>query len=647
MDTPKQQLLAKAGSTSTAKGSIWNSVRESSYQSSQYWLKDTIFNQPESFFGKQQSISDDVLDYIQLAQYQRAISNFIRILTGRNDIRVVYNQRGESYTDGTVVVISAGINRKDFDVAVGLALHEASHLIYTDFKKTKRSVDSIDSEYRSQFKDIWNVIEDLFIDAMTYKLAPGYRGYYAALNQKYFDGDELVQGMWSSEYTVPSMENYMFHIINIRNPKRNLKALPGLEDIFKLIDLQNITRLQTPEQRISLASDILSIVRKSLENKESSEFQSNAPLSKSVETQIRSMYNQQKLFTGGEIKKKAVSKVEASLIEGFATVDIDTKIVGHNSEFDVLHSGVPVQIIRDINRRFIESGAGFAYGLYSHSHQGTVNTRGIKEAVRNGKILAKKLQIRNEERVTKTARLNSGKLDRRLLHELGFDNFDVFSKINISTYRNAYIHISVDQSASMSQSGRFRESLKFAATMAAASKFLPNVHLQVSVRSTFSTRGSTRSQRSSGSKSGELPYIMYVFDSKKHNLKDIEYIFPRLSTAYLTPEGLCFDAIMDDVVLKSRNSDSYFINLCDGEPNMRYITPSTTFEYNHNISYQHSAQQMKRMERYGIRFMAFFIGDRSSYRNVYRCYGKNTTYLHSSSNIAEITKIMNTQLLIK
>ena len=72
-------------------------------------------------------------DLVALAGYKRAISNFVNIVTEQN-IPVVFNNNNESFTDGKKVVIGANIDDKKFDVAVGLALHEGSHIKLSDFE---------------------------------------------------------------------------------------------------------------------------------------------------------------------------------------------------------------------------------------------------------------------------------------------------------------------------------------------------------------------------------------------------------------------------------------------------------------------------------------------------------------------------------
>ena len=70
-------------------------------------------------------------DVVALAGYKRAISNFVNIVT-EQDVPVVFNSNDESYTDGKKVVIGSNLNDKNFDVAVGLALHEGSHIKLSD-----------------------------------------------------------------------------------------------------------------------------------------------------------------------------------------------------------------------------------------------------------------------------------------------------------------------------------------------------------------------------------------------------------------------------------------------------------------------------------------------------------------------------------
>ena len=100
------------------------------------FLKNTI-----SSFWMDDDYNIDVLtgeelkpgkDYVKMAATLRAVSNFVSIVTGKS-IPVKYNSKDDSYTDGKQVVISSNVKDKDFDPTVGLALHEGSHCLLTDF----------------------------------------------------------------------------------------------------------------------------------------------------------------------------------------------------------------------------------------------------------------------------------------------------------------------------------------------------------------------------------------------------------------------------------------------------------------------------------------------------------------------------------
>ena len=95
----------------------------SSGNASSFWLGDDF----DSSFK-----TDTGVDYTKLAATQRAIANFVTIVTGKQ-IPVEFQSSGDSYTDGNSVVIGTKLEGKDFDPAVGLALHEGSHIAFTDF----------------------------------------------------------------------------------------------------------------------------------------------------------------------------------------------------------------------------------------------------------------------------------------------------------------------------------------------------------------------------------------------------------------------------------------------------------------------------------------------------------------------------------
>ena len=61
-------------------------------------------------------------------------------------------------------------------------------------------------------RDLLNIIEDRRIDNWVYKNAPGYRGYYQALYDKYFNSKIIDKALKTDEYTDPNWESFMFRI---------------------------------------------------------------------------------------------------------------------------------------------------------------------------------------------------------------------------------------------------------------------------------------------------------------------------------------------------------------------------------------------------------------------------------------------------
>jgi hypothetical protein len=360
-------------------------------------------------------------------------------------------------------------------------------------------------------------------------------------------------------------------------------------------------------------------------------------LSDKAKSQLQKLIDQQREFIKGQPRKGKLSKADQQKVDAWAEVDMEKKTVGANSEFS--KKGLPLYIINDVTNSFIEN-LGNSYGL--RSYVGTYSQNRINDAINRGKILAKKLQLRNEERSLKTSRLDSGKIDKRLLHEIGFDNFDIFQKVNINAYKPSYIHISIDQSGSM-QGSKFDAAMEFAAMFATASKYIKNIHLVISLRSTFD--GSGKSNGWNRYSTQNTPYLMYIFDSKKHNIQHVRSLFPKVTANNLTPEGLCFDGIMKDTVQKSANTEAYFINICDGEPYMNYSSGNGSFEYGGPKAQAHSKKQMQRMEQNGVKFITYFIGSRHDFEAVEKCYGKNAVLLQRADEIGVITKTMNKRLL--
>jgi hypothetical protein len=254
------------------------------YGDSSYWLSDweddNIVVDTMSDFEKQSH------DLYKLSASKRAISNFVNIVTN-DQISVRFNQRGDSYTDGKSVVIGSNIvEPKDFDVAVGLALHEGSHIKLSDFELLGDIYNLVPQHIKegaikkgvmnsiSIIKDLWNVVEDRRIDKFVFDSAPGYRDYYRKMYDKYFNDKLIDKALLSDEHTDESVDSYMFRIINIHNKNTDLGSLGGLREIYKIIGLGTISRLKTSKDSFEVALKVFQIIMGNLpsfENGESEE----------------------------------------------------------------------------------------------------------------------------------------------------------------------------------------------------------------------------------------------------------------------------------------------------------------------------------------------------------------------------------------
>ena len=243
---------------------------------SSFWYND--FETDDIIIDNLSDTEKKSLDLYKLASSKRAISNFVNIVTNET-IPVKFKERGDSYTDGKSVVIGSKIEQpKDFDVAVGLALHEGSHIKLSDFKLLNDLYNLIPTHisegaikkgvYTTQetIKNLWNYVEDRRIDNFVFKSAPGYRGYYRKMYDKYFNDRLIDKALLSDEFTEESLESYMFRIINLHNKNTNLSALKGLRKIYRLINLKNISRLKSSKDSLDVALDIFKVILGNLNN---------------------------------------------------------------------------------------------------------------------------------------------------------------------------------------------------------------------------------------------------------------------------------------------------------------------------------------------------------------------------------------------
>ena len=702
-------------------------MKNKSYSS--FWLDPSIFFDEDDSSIQVTSVERKASDLMKLMAYKRSIANFVNIVTGKS-IPVTFNGRGDdSYTDGNSVVISAKLDDKEFDPVVGLALHEGSHIALTDFGiLTQLQNDylptSIDKNYlmnkygldeshrlshivNNNLKSLLNYVEDRRIDNHIYTTAPGYRGYYEAMYEKYFHSSIVDKGLQSEEYRNEDWDSYMFRIINLTNANRDLTALTGLREIWNVLDLRNISRLKNSWDALEVAGEIFMIVEKNTKivndtesssdgdgdsqdgeengntemsgdmesqstngggmsgkgNGKSSPSKSNEgddseeesdsnggsfslpnsngaggqyePLSDRQRKMLETAIEKQNKFLEGNIQKRAVSKAEKNKLDTLDKADVKTEITGkgvQQSWYDKSGSnGVQTYIINNLSKQLIESKL---VGMLTNSSW-TVNKgiENVTKGIQLGTLLGKKLKTRNEERVLTTPRMKAGKLSGRMIHEIGFGNFSIFEQTLVNTSTPVTLHISIDASSSMG-GYKWNNTQVAAVAIAKAASMTANINVVISYRGIY--YGGNNCQ----------PLMLIAYDSRKDKFSKIQNLFKHITYDGTTPEGLCYEAILKEIVKTKTGEDTYLINFSDGYPGF----DNSEISYGGDYAIKHTAEQIMKIRRAGVKILSYFIteseyGD-SGLDSFKQMYGKDSEFI-DVSNMGELAKTLNKKFEVK
>ena len=696
---------------------------------SSFWLDSSIFEDSDDNLSTVEKKSNDLM---KLMAYKRSIRNFVSIVTGQS-IPVTFDSRGDdSYTDGKEVVISAKLDDKEFDPVVGLALHEGSHIALTDFETLTKmrngylpsTIDTpwlmnkygyvedyeLQNHLSNNLKSLLNYVEDRRIDNHIYTTAPGYRGYYESMYDKYFHSKVVDKGLQSAEYRTEDWDSYMFRIINLTNENRDLDALKGLREIWNVLNLRNISRLKTSWDALEVAGEILMIVEKQLESNGQSPSSSNGegepqegetsgespmtgdtenqstggsgmdasgngdsspsdsdegeesgettdvyggeqsgastdphgagghyePLSDRQKKMLDNAIQKQKDFQEGDIKKKKVSQGDKTKIEQLDKADIKTEVTGkgfNRNNWSTGSNGVQTYIINNLTKGLVDSGM---IGMLSDSQWSVERlNENVKKGIQLGTLLGKKLKTRNEERVLTTPRMKSGKLSGRMIHEIGFGNFDIFEQTLINKSTPVLLHISIDASSSMN-GNKWNNTQTAAVAIAKAASMTQNIDVVISYRGVYYNRHNWSSVQ---------PLMLIAYDSRKDKFSKIQQLFKYIQSDGTTPEGLCYEAVLNEITKTSNGTDTYLINFSDGFPGF----DNTQINYGGVAARQHTADQIKKIKKAGVNVLSYFIsdwGDGYGSDGFREMYGKDSEFIDVKS-VAQLAKTLNKKFEVK
>jgi len=547
-------------------------------------------------------------------------------------------------------------------------------------------------------KNLLNYVEDRRIDNYIFTTSPGYKGYYHSMYEKYFYAKIIDKALTSTEYTDENMESYMFRIINLTNKNTNLDALNGLRQIWNDLDIKNIGVIGNTELAFNVALVIYDTILNNLKdgiketdengntttkpNDESNsegessdagsgksktlsdeEFEglkeamssgdvkrghsqgSEIELSDSQKKQLENAIKKQEKFMNGDIQKKKVTKKDSKELKTIEESGMTYETVGKDVGWS--KKGVKCLVVKKLTKGLIESGSRYEGGLgilskNKYSRYGTSGdvTGFVEEGIRLGTALGRKLQVRGESRDTKWTRLDSGRIDKRLIAELGFGNDRVFNTTFTESYSDAILHISVDASGSMS-GRKWTNAMTSVVSICKAASMIQNVDVVVSIRSThevggYGSRGNTT-----------VPLMLIAYDSRVDKFSKVKNLFAHITVSGTTPEGLCYEAVMDEIVPTSKDRDSYFLNFSDGMP----MFSSDDLRYYSSEAVNHTKKMVNEMKTRGIKVLSYFIGD-GDYRrddtmiDFKKMYGKDSEFIDVTS-VMSVSKTMNKKFLEK
>ena len=546
-----------------------------------------------------------------------------------------------------------------------------------------------------KLKNLLNYVEDRRIDYFVFSNSPGYKGYYHSMYDKYFHAKVIDKALQTDEYTSLDWDSYIFRIINLTNKSSNLDALPGLREIRSLI-FGSVKNLNSTEEAFGVALKVYDVILKNLEvptpnpsdesengesedgenveggegsaggggdegsetisdeelndaiengnvgDGDSDEDSKKVELSDSQKKQLENAIKKQQKFMDGEISKKQLTKKDKAAMDsveaaGMSYVDVAKDITDN---YYGKKTPTKVLLVKKFNKALAESDTISMIQNPEYRWSREEYKECINRGLAMGTILGKKLQVRGESRETKWSRLDSGRIDKRLVAELGFGNERVFKTTFVESYSDAFLHISIDASGSMG-GDKWTNTQTSVAAIAKACSMINNVDLVISYRSTQTMGGRGRYRNNESS-----PLMLIAYDSRVDKISKIKNLFHLLQPSGTTPEGLCFEAIIKEIELGSNDKDSYFLNFSDGMP----MFSNNDIDYHYDTAIDHTAKMVKEIRGRGVKVLSYFIGDgydrERSVKTFQRMYGKDAAFVDVTSVMA-VAKTMNKLFLSK
>ena len=173
--------------------------------------------------------------------------------------------------------------------------------------------------------------------------------------------------------------------------------------------------------------------------------------------------------------------------------------------------------------------------------------------------------------------------------------------------------------------------------MCKAADMAGNIHVVVDVRYT----------------NNDKPVVLIVYNSRKDKLTKIKTLWKTLRPSGVTPESLCYEAIMKKFLGGVIGEDNYFINYSDGAPWFSVggrSYGSNDVYYAGDRAVDHARKMVKMMKNNGIKIMSYFVSEgylSEDDKNTFsKMYGKDASFI-DCTNMMNVAKTMNDKFLSK
>ena len=131
---------------------------------------------------------------------------------------------------------------------------------------------------------------------------------------RYFYNNTIDNGIRSNKFRNENWESYIFRIVNIFNKHTDLSALAKLKEVYNILDLKSINRLENTLDSLKVACEIYKCIYNYLVTLTKKEFtkqsrlneKNNNPKGASIKS-LKNLLKKQEDFTMGRIHKQKIS----------------------------------------------------------------------------------------------------------------------------------------------------------------------------------------------------------------------------------------------------------------------------------------------------------------------------------------------------